>query len=333
MSSTRTTFVVVIWLLALAGARAPAADDPLPSWNDGAAKQSILQFVARVTREGSPDFVPAPDRIATFDNDGTLWCERPMYVQGVYVIDRLKELVPQHPEWKTKPNFRAAMESNFKELALYGENGLAEIVMATHAELTVESFLQTVRDWLAKARHPRFQRPYTELVYVPMLELLAYLRGNGFTTYIVTGGGIEFVRAWSEPIYGVPPGQIVGSSIRTKFDLHHDAPRLLRLPEIDFIDDGPGKPVGINKFIGKLPIAAFGNSDGDLQMLQYTTVGRPTPRFGLIVHHTDAEREYAYDRDTHVGRLVKALEQAPERGWTVVDMKRDWKRVFAFERK
>jgi hypothetical protein len=315
----------------LTSASLAMAADPLPSWNESPRKQAILAFVDRVTREGSPDFVPVSERIATFDNDGTLWCEHPMYVQGMFVMDRLKVLAPQHPEWKTKPNFRAAIAGDLKQLALVGEKGLAEIVMATHSEMTVDEFLQIVRDWIATARHPRFQRPYTELVYVPMLELLTYLRAHGFSTHIVTGGGIEFVRAWAEPIYGVAPGQIVGSSIGTRFELHEGAPRLLRVPEIDFIDDGPGKPVGINKFIGKVPIAAFGNSDGDLQMLQYTTIGRQV-RLGLIVHHTDAVREYAYDRDTHVGRLDKALDQSQERGWIVVDMKSDWRRVFAFEK-
>lgn len=306
------------------------AADPLPSWNEGVSKRAILEFVERVTREGSPDFVPVPERIATFDNDGTLWCEHPMYVQGMFIIDRIQALAPQHPEWKSKPNFRAALERDMHQLALQGEQGLAELVMATHADMTVEEFRQTVLDWLATARHPRFDRPYTELVYVPMLELLTYLRANGFSTYLVTGGGIEFVRAWAEPIYGVAPGQIVGSSIRTRFELGQDRPQIIRLPKIDFIDDGPGKPVGINKFIGRVPIAAFGNSDGDLEMLQYTTV-RPGARLGMIVHHTDAVREYAYDRQTQVGRLDKALDQAPERGWTVINMRTDWRRIFAFD--
>ena len=301
---------VAVCLLAFSGLLPVRAADPLPSWNDVPSKRAILAFVDRVTREGSPDFVPVPQRLATFDNDGTLWCEHPMYVQGMFIIDRIEALAPKHPEWKSKPNFRAALERNMEQLALQGEKGLAELVMATHADMTVDEFLQTVRDWLATARHPRFHRPYTELVYVPMLELLAYLRANGFSTYIVTGGGVEFVRAWAEPIYGVAPGQIVGSSIRTRFELRDDRPRIVRLPEIDFIDDGPGKPVGINKFIGRVPIAAFGNSDGDLEMLQYTTI-EPGARLGLIVHHTDAVREYAYDRDTRVGRLDKALDEAP----------------------
>ncbi|MBL9122806.1 MAG: haloacid dehalogenase-like hydrolase [Planctomycetaceae bacterium] len=332
--SRQTAALVVAALCLGCLPRLPAARgaDPLPSWNEGPAKRAIVELVDRTTRADSPDFVPVPDRIATFDNDGTLWCEHPMYVQGMFVIDRLKELLPRHPEWKERPNFRAAFERDLHQLALYGENGLAEIVMATHAEMTVDEFLATVRAWMAQARHPRFQRPYTELVYQPMLELLAYLRAHGYTTCIVTGGGIEFVRAWAEPIYGIPPGQIVGSSIRTKFQLDGDAPRLLRLPEIDFIDDGPGKPVGINKFLGKVPIAAFGNSDGDLQMLEYTTVGRPGKRLGMIVHHTDAEREYAYDRDTRVVKLERALTAAPARGWIVVDMRRDWRRIFAFEK-
>ena len=306
------------------------AADPLPSWNDGAAKQAIVEFVAKVTTEGSPDFVPPEGRIATFDNDGTLWVEHPIYTQFAFALDRLKTLAPQHPEWSTTQPFQAALSGDTKALAAAGEKGAAELIMATHAGMTTDEFETIVTDWLAKARHPRFDRPYTELVYQPMLEVLDYLRANGFTTYIVSGGGIEFMRPWTERIYGVPPAQVVGSSIKTQFEMRDGTPVLFRLPQIDFVDDGPGKPVGILQHIGRRPIAAFGNSDGDLQMLQWATLTEGA-RFGLIVHHTDAEREYAYDRHSSVGHLDKALDAAAVNGWTVVDMKTDWNRIFPFE--
>ncbi len=312
--------------LATSAALARAAD-PLPSWIDGATKQAIVEFVGRVTKAGGAEFVPLAERIATFDNDGTLWSEQPIYVQGAFLLDRLKALVPQHLEWKETQPFKAALEGDMKTLAVSGEKGLVELAMATHAGMTTDEFEQIVNDWLRTARHPRFDRPYTELVFQPMLELLAYLRANGFKTYIVSGGGIEFMRPWAERVYGIPPEQVIGSSIKTKYELREGKPVLVRLPEIDFVDDKTGKPVGIHKFIGRRPIAAFGNSDGDLQMLQWTTAGSGL-RFGLIVHHTDAEREYAYDRKSHVGRLDQALDEAPQRGWTVVDMRRDWKVIF-----
>ncbi|MGA8918130.1 MAG: HAD family hydrolase [Pseudolabrys sp.] len=306
-----------------------AQGDPLPSWNDGKAKQSILDFVAAVTREGSPDLVPAPQRVATFDNDGTLWVEQPMYTQLAFALDRVKALTPLHPEWANQQPFKAVLDGDMKALAAAGEHGLVELVMASHSGMTTEEFERIVKDWISTARHPRFKRPYTELVYQPMLEVLAYLRANGFKTFIVSGGGIEFMRPWSEQIYGVPPEQVVGSSIKTRFQMRQGIPELFRLPEVNFVDDGVGKPVGINEHIGRRPIAAFGNSDGDLQMLQWTTKtgGR---RFGLIVHHTDGEREYAYDRESHVGHLDKALDAAALNDWTVVSMKDDWKRIFAF---
>ncbi len=306
-----------------------AQGDPLPSWNDGKAKQSILDFVAAVTREGSPDFVPAPQRVATFDNDGTLWVEQPMYTQLAFALDRVKAMAPLHPEWKDNQPFKAVLEGDMKTLAESGERGLAELVMISHSGMTTAEFERIVKDWISTARHPRFKRPYTELVYQPMLEVLAYLRANGFKTFIVSGGGVEFMRPWSEQIYGVPPEQVVGSSIKTRFQMRQGIPELFRLPEVNFVDDGAGKPVGINEHIGRRPIAAFGNSDGDLQMLQWATKtgGR---RFGLIVHHTDGEREYAYDRESHVGRLDKALDAAALNDWTVVSMKDDWKRIFAF---
>jgi hypothetical protein len=307
-----------------------AQADPLPSWNDGAAKSSITNFVARVTTQGGPDFVPVDQRIATFDNDGTLWIEQPMYVQFAFILDRVKALAPQNPGWKTRQPFKAVLDGDMKALAASGEKGLVELMAATHAGMTVDEFAKIVTDWLSTARHPRFKKPYTELVYQPMLELLAHLRANGFKTFIVSGGGIEFMRPWTERVYGIPPEQVVGSSIKTRFEMRDGQPRLFRLPQINFIDDKAGKPVGINQHIGRRPIAAFGNSDGDLEMLQWTTMSGSGVRLGLIVHHTDAEREYAYDRQSHVGKLDKALDAAAVNKWTVVDMKQDWKRVFAF---
>ncbi len=313
-----------------AQAQTRAAGAALPSWNDGATKQAILNFVAAVTREGSPDFVPRAERIATFDNDGTLWVEHPMYTQLAFALDRVKALAPLHPEWKNTQPFKAALEGDMKTLAESGEHGMAELVMATHAGMTTEEFEKIVTDWFATARHPRFKRPYTELSYQPMIELLGYLRASGFKTFIVSGGGIEFMRPWTERVYGVPPEQVVGSSIKTQFQIRDGKPELFRLPELNFIDDKAGKPVGINEFIGRRPIAAFGNSDGDLEMLQWTTMSGGA-RLGLLVHHTDAVREYAYDPDTPFGRLDKALDAAAIKKWVVADMKDDWNRIFAFD--
>ncbi|MDH4185727.1 MAG: haloacid dehalogenase-like hydrolase [Nitrospira sp.] len=307
------------------------AADLLPSWNDGKARQSILSFVEKVTRPGSPDFVPVTERIATFDNDGTLWPEQPMYFQLAFALDRVKALAPKHPEWKEKQPFKAALEGDLKTVFAGGEHALLELVMGTHAGNTTEEFSQIVKDWLEKAKHPKTGRPYTEMVYQPMLELLGYLRMNGFKTYIVSGGGIEFMRPWTERVYGIPPEQVIGSSIKTKFEMREGKPVLVRLPEINFIDDKAGKPVGINQHIGRRPIAAFGNSDGDLQMLQWTCL-TDGARFCLYVHHTDAEREWAYDRESSIGRLDKGLDEARAKGWTVVDMKKDWKRIFPFEK-
>ena len=304
--------------------------DPLPSWNDGATKQSILSFVAAVTREGSPDFVPPAERISTFDNDGTLWVEHPMYTQLVFALDRVKTMAPLHPEWKDTLPFKAVLEGDMKALAAAGERGLGELIMATHSGMTTGEFQKIVTDWLASARDARFKRPYTELVYQPMIELLSYLSANGFKSFIVSGGGVEFMRPWAERIYGVPPERVIGSSIKTRFQMRDGRPELFRLAELNFVDDKGGKPVGIYEYIGRRPIAAFGNSDGDLEMLQWTTMSSGR-RFGLIVHHTDAEREYAYDRDTSFGRLDTALNAASLNKWTVVDMKNDWNRIFAFE--
>jgi hypothetical protein len=318
-------------LITLAPVLAQQPADPLPSWNDGPAKQAILDFVKATTDQASPKFVPPAERIAVFDNDGTLWVEHPMYTQLAFALDRVKALAPKHPEWREKPPFKDVLDNNLPALAASGKRGLMELIMATHAGMTTQEFEKTVQDWLATARHPRFKRPYTELVYQPMLELLSYLRANGFKTFIVSGGGIEFMRPWTGKIYGVPPEQVVGSSIKTKYELQEGKPVIVRLPELDFIDDKAGKPVGINKFIGRRPLAAFGNSDGDLEMLQWTAAG-PGARLMLLVHHTDAKREYAYDRQAHFGRLNKALDDARQQGWVVVDMQKDWQRIFPFDK-
>jgi hypothetical protein len=313
-------------------ASSPAlADDPLASWNDVASKQAIISFVERVTKEGSPDFVPVDERIATFDNDGTLWAEQPIYFQGAFVLLRIKDMMATHPEWKTKPPFEAALSGNYKNLLFAGEAGIMEIVMATHAGMTHEEFEQIVLDWIKTARHPTKDRLYLDMVYQPMLEVLAYLRANDFKTYIVSGGGVEFMRPWTEKRYGVPPEQVIGSCIKTKYELRDNRPVIVRLPEVDFIDDKAGKPLGINRVIGRRPILAFGNSDGDYEMLRWTTSGSG-PRLGLIVHHTDAKREWAYDRESHVGRLDRALTEAPEWKWVVVNMKDDWAVIFPPEK-
>lgn len=332
MNVLRHAIVLTLLLAAVfAGPPPSRADDPLPSWNNGAARQSILRFIDRITREDSPDFVPPSERIAVFDNDGTLWAEQPMYFQFLFVLDRIKALAPRHPEWRTQEPFASLLRGNVKSVLAGGERALGQLLMATHAGMTSEEFEKVVRDWITTAKHPKMGRLYTEMVYQPMIELLSCLRANGFETFIVSGGGIEFMRPWSERVYGIPPGQVVGSSIKTKFELRDGRPVLVRLPEINFVDDGPGKPVGIQTHIGRRPIAAFGNSDGDLQMLQWTAGGSGA-RFCLYVHHTDPVREWAYDRTSGIGRLDKGLDEARMRGWTVVDMKVDWKRVFPYER-
>lgn len=314
--------------LMLFAPRNATASDPLPSWEDGATKQAIVTFVEKVTNDGTTDFVPPAERIAVFDNDGTLWAELPAYFQLLFAIDRVKALSNSHPEWKEKEPFASLLKGDLKAALAGGERALLEIVMASHAGMTTDEFSQTVKDWIATAKHPTTKKPYTEMVYQPMLELLAYLRANDFKTFIVSGGGIEFMRPWVEAVYGVPPEQVVGSSIVTNFELRDGKPILVRQPKLNFIDDKEGKPVGINQHIGRRPIAAFGNSDGDLQMLQWTCLDRQ-PSFCLYVHHTDAEREWAYDRQSHVGQLDKGLDAAAENGWPVVDMKRDWKRIFS----
>ncbi len=309
-----------------------AAQDALPSWNDTAPKKAITAFVAKVTTAGSPDFVPPAERIATFDNDGCLWSEQPMYFQAIFIFDRIKALAPQHPEWKTKEPFASVLKGDLKTALAGGEHALLEMAMATHAGTTAEEFEKIVTDWVNTAKHPKTGKLYTEMVYQPMLELLGYLRANGFKTFIVSGGGIEFMRPWTERVYGIPPEQVVGSSIKTKYELRDGKPVLARLPELNFIDDKEGKPIGINQHIGRRPLMAFGNSDGDFQMLEWTTAGEG-PRFALYVHHTDAVREAAYDRDSHIGKLDRGLDEAPKRGWTVVSMKDDWKTIFPFEMK
>ena len=325
-------YVLTLCLLLLTGGCATVQTDPLPAWNGGKAKQAVVGFVAKVTTQGSPDYVPVPERIATFDNDGTLWAEQPMYSQLLFALDRVKTLAPKHPEWKNQEPFASLLKGDVKGALAGGEKAIVEIVMATHTGMTEEEFEVIVRDWIATAKHPRFGQLYTSMVYQPMLELLAYLRANGFKTFIVSGGSIEFMRPWTEKVYGIPPEQVVGSSIKTKFELRGGKPVLMRLPELSFIDDGAGKPIGINGHIGRRPIFAFGNSDGDLQMLQWTAAGGGA-RFMGVVHHTDAVREWAYDRQSSVGKLDKALDEAEAKGWTVVDMKRDWNLIFPFEAK
>jgi phosphoglycolate phosphatase-like HAD superfamily hydrolase len=305
--------------------------DPLPSWSDGAAKQNLVRFVQAVTDAGSPQHVPREARIAVFDNDGTLWSEQPMYFQVRFAFDRVKALAPKHPDWKTRQPFQGILENDMKAVAATGERALGELIAATHAGMTTDEFAEIVRDWLARARHQRFQRPYTDLVYQPMLELLVYLRANGFKTYIVSGGGADFMRAFTEQVYGIPPEQVVGSVGETRFEMRNGKPVLVKLPRINLMDDKAGKPVGIHRFIGRRPILAFGNSDGDHQMLQWTAAGDGA-RFMGLVRHTDGEREWAYDRQSSIGRLDKALDEALQKGWTVVDMKRDWRVIYPFQR-
>jgi phosphoserine phosphatase len=334
MITLRTGRVACVAVLALVVGswHAWAADDPLPSWNDGAAKSAIVDFVDAVTTDGGPDYVSPDERIATFDNDGTLWVEQPYYTQLAFALDRIRALAPEHPEWREQQPFKAVLDNDLEALKASGIKGVMQLVMASHAGMTTEEFETIVEDWLASSEHPKFARPYTELVYQPMLELLAYLRDNGFETFIVSGGGVEFMRPWTEQVYGIPPQRVVGSTIVTEFALQDGVPVLMRRPEMDFLDDKQGKPVAINKFIGRRPTLAAGNSDGDLQMLQWTT-GADGRRLGLIVHHDDGEREYAYDRDSSIGRLDQAFDQAAANGWIVVSMQDDWRTIFPEEAK
>jgi len=323
---TRSAKLALVLALLLGVICSVHADDPLPSWNDTASKKAIVDFVGRVTKAGSPDFVKPEERVATFDNDGTLWAEQPIYFQFQFAIDRVKALAPQHPEWKEQPPFKFVIAGDMKALLADGKSMMA-LMAVSHAGMTTDEFTKIVKDWLRDAKHPKTGRLYTQMVYQPMIELLAYLRANGFKTFIVSGGGVEFMRCFAEQTYGIPPEQIVGSSSKMKYEIHGGKPELLRLPEVQFVDDKQGKPIGIEIFIGRHPIAAFGNSDGDQQMLEWTTAGSGA-RFGLIVHHDDAEREWAYDRKSEIGRLDKAWDEATAKGWIVVSMKNDWKTIF-----
>ena len=323
MTPLARRLLVVVLLLPLS----TSWSDELEAWNEGDSKRAIVQFVQRVTQEGGADFVPAAERIAVFDNDGTLWAEQPIYFQFAFAIDRVRALSAQHPEWRTKEPFASLLKGDVKTALSGGDRAAVEIVAATHAGMTTDEFQGLVKDWIGTARHPRFQRRYTECVYEPMREVLRYLRANGFKTFIVSGGGVEFMRAWVEPVYGIPPEQVVGSTGKQKLELREGRPVLVKLAAVDFVDDEEGKPIGIQKFIGRRPIAAFGNSDGDLQMLQWTAAGEGA-RLAVLIHHTDSVREWAYDRESHVGKLDKALDEARARKWTVVSMKEDWKAVF-----
>ena len=325
--ATQVAAAVLGSVLLIAATSRTLADDPLPSWNDSAPKKAIIDFVGRVTKPGSPDFVRPEERIATFDNDGTLWAEKPIYFQFQFALDRVKALAPQHPEWKNKEPFNHLITGDMKALLAGGEKSVMAVMAASHTGLTTDEFDKIVKDWLRTARHPNTGRRYTEMVYQPMLELLAYVRANGFKTFIVSGGGVEFMRGFAEQTYGIPPEQVVGSSGKLKFEMRDGKPVLVKLPEVQFVDDKEGKPIGIETFIGRRPIAAFGNSDGDQQMLEWTAAGSAA-RFALIVHHDDAEREWAYDRKSDVGKLDKALDEANAKGWTVVSMKDDWATIF-----
>ncbi|HKZ05473.1 MAG TPA: HAD family hydrolase [Methylomirabilota bacterium] len=325
-----TILAAVALATAVSGAQ---AQDALPSWNEGPSKKAVREFVAKVTRAGGPDFVPPPERVAVFDNDGTLWAEQPMYFQLAFAIDRVKALAPQNPEWKDKEPFASVLKGDLHAALAGGQRAIGEIVMATHADITTEEFERVVKEWTTTARHPKTGRPYTEMVYQPMLELLAYLRANGFKTFIVSGGGIDFMRPWVERVYGIPPEQVVGSRIKTRYEAGGGAPKLMRLPELDFIDDKAGKPVGIHSHIGRRPIAAFGNSDGDQQMLEWTQAGGGT-RLMMLVRHDDAAREWAYDAQSKIGTFSDALlALAKQNGWRVISMQKDWRRIFPFERK
>ena len=307
--------------------QSPAVTDPLPSWNAGAAKAAIMDFVKAVTTASSPDFVPAPQRIATFDNDGTLWSEQPMYFQFLFTVDRIRAMAPNHPEWKAKEPYKSVLNGDMKGLEASGQKGMLELLATTHTGMTIEEFDVIVRSWLDTARHPVSKRRYDEMIYQPMLELLAYLRANGFKTFVVSGGGTEFMRPWVEKAYGIPPEQVVGSRGKLRYEVRNGRPAIVKLPELELVDDGAGKPVGIAQMIGRRPIAAFGNSDGDFQMLRYTITG-PGRRLAVIIHHTDAAREWAYDRASHVGKLERGLDEAAERGWIVADMKQDWNAIY-----
>lgn len=329
MNPKRTFLIVVslVFLLTFCCIAAVENAHPLPSWNDGSTKQSIIEFVETVTTEGSPDYVAPAQRIAVFDNDGTLWAEQPLYFEGFFTVDRVKTLAPGHPEWKEEEPFASLLTGNAREVLAGDVQSMQEILIATHSGMSTEEFEKLVNRWISTAKHPVTNRPFTQMVYQPMLELMAYLRASGFKTFIVSGGGSEFMRPWAEDVYGIPPEQVVGTTVKTKYEMCNNKPVLMRLPEFDFIDVNEGKPIGIQKFIGRVPLVAFGNSDGDLQMLQWTDAG-PGKRLSAVIHHTDAEREWAYDDQSPIGHLEETLKTANAKGWTVVDMKRDWKFIF-----
>jgi phosphoglycolate phosphatase-like HAD superfamily hydrolase len=319
-------------LVLLAASTAAFAQDPLASWNDGPTRSAIVAFVDKVTDSDSPDFVPVEERVATFDNDGTLWSEQPLYFQGFFAIDQIRNMAPDHPDWNTTEPFKSVLAGDVKGLLATGKEGIMKFLITAHSGMTADEFAESVAHWAATARHPTTRLRFTQMVFQPMLELLDYLRANGFKTYIVSGGGIDFMRVFSEDVYGIPPEQVVGTTSDATLEMRDGIPTIVKEPKIMLIDDKEGKPVGIYRHIGRRPIFAAGNSDGDQAMLEYTTISRgaddTTPRFGLIVHHTDGEREFAYDRESHMGRLDKALDEAPARGWVVVDMKKDWNRIY-----
>jgi len=317
------SLVFAVLCFAMVGAKA----ESLPSWQDRENRRALIDFVDATTTPTSPEFIPPAERIAVFDNDGTLWGEQPFYYQLVFALDRVRQLAPRNPQWRTQQPFQAVLENDLGTVLKGGEQAVLELVMASHAGMSTAEFSTVVETWLARARHPQTVRPYTEMVYQPMLELLAYLRANGYKTFIVSGGGIEFLRVFAEEVYGIPPQQVVGSSVETRYEVGDTGPELRREPRIDFIDDKAGKPVGINRHIGRRPVIAVGNSDGDFQMLEWTTAGRG-PRLGIFIHHDDADREYAYDRESKIGRLARGLDEAEERGWRIVSMKNDWKQVY-----
>jgi phosphoserine phosphatase len=307
-----------------------SAADVLPSWNDGPTKKNLVEFVEAVTTQGSKDYVKPEERIAVFDNDGTLWSEQPMYFQVLFALEEVKRMAPQHPQWKTEQPFKAVLENDHQALAASGMDGLMKIIGATHTGITTAAFMDNAKTWLSQARHPKTGKPYTEMIFQPMLEMLDYLRSQDFKTYIVSGGEVEFMRAFAEQVYGIPPEQVIGTTFATQFQLNGNDASILRLPKLAHNDDGPGKPESIQQVIGRRPILAFGNSDGDLQMLQWTAAG-PGKSFMGLVHHTDAKREWAYDRQSNIGRLDKALDEANKRGWSVVDMSKEWKRIYPFD--
>ncbi len=305
-----------------------ATADPLPSWNEGQSKKTIVDFVTKTVTEGGPDFIPVADRIACFDNDGTLWSEQPLYFQFAFALDQIKAMAPQHPEWKTKQPFKALLEGDLKTALAGGERAILDIVMATHSGMSTEEFEQKVKDWMASAKHPKTGKPYNKMIYQPMVELLSYLRANGYKTFIVSGGGVDFMRPWVEQAFGIPPDQVIGSSGKVKYEVKEGKAALIKLAELNFIDDKEGKPVGIHQYIGKRPVFTGGNSDGDYAMLEWTSTASGYPRLGMIVHHTDSVREWAYDRQSHIGRLDKGLDDAAKYNWTIVDMRAEWNKIY-----